>query len=94
LSFILISTDLETQTYMHAQVLDWTVADVVFVHSACFTSELIERLSVLAEGLARGALILAVSKPLVSPELEILFTWGCVMSYSNAAVPVFVERRR
>jgi hypothetical protein len=74
-------------------VLDWTGADVVFIHTACFDAMLIARLSSLAEGLRPGALILTVSKPLVSPQIEDLFSWGCVMSYTDTKVPVFIQRR-
>jgi hypothetical protein len=73
-------------------VLDWTAADVVFIHSACFEGSLIDRLSVVAEGLPHGAVVLCVSKPLRSAQFEELFAWGCKMSYGEA-VPVFVQRR-
>ena len=45
---------------------------------------------------SQGSVLLSVSKPLLSAQLEPMFAWGCEMSYSDGgtAVPVYIQRRR
>ena len=75
--------------------LDWSDADVVYVHATCFGSALLASLAELMGHLRPGSLILSVGKPLISHNLQALFAWGCVMSYSvGPTVPVYIQRRR
>ena len=75
--------------------LDWSGADVVYVHATCFNEHLLSRLSSLAGCLKPGAHLVSVGKPLIDDQLQPLFAWGCAMSYSEGAtVPVYIMRRR
>jgi SAM-dependent methyltransferase len=77
------------------RALDWSCADVVYVHATCFDESLIASLIELAGCLKPGAHVVSVGKPLVSDRLQHLFAWGCAMSYSDGGkCTVYISRRR
>lgn len=70
---------------------DWSDGDVVFANSTCFSEELMQQLSVRAENLQPGAIVVTFTKGLTSTAFELLERKRYRMSWGPATV--FIHRR-
>ncbi len=74
--------------------LDWLDADVCFANSTCFDHELMQRLSIKAEGLRPGSVFITLTKGLMSSEFELVMKNQYQMSWGDATVYVQIRKQR
>ena len=74
--------------------MDWSDGDVVFANSTCFEEDLMKQLSVKAEKLKEGSVVISFTTGLDSPCFELLEEQHYIMSWGAATVFIHLRNDR
>ncbi|KAJ1462493.1 hypothetical protein M885DRAFT_505389 [Pelagophyceae sp. CCMP2097] len=89
------AADLLQVEFKHADFFEddsWLAATCVYVDLTCFSPELVQRISKLCEELVHMAVVITLTKPLVSDKFVLLFMERGPTSWGNSTVFAF-ERK-
>ena len=67
---------------------DWTDGDILYAALTCFTQEQVQRIALKAQGLKDGSYVITLSKPLPSPQFEVVESEYYSMSWGEERVYV------